>query len=752
MPSSRLVLTVVAQGAGLDGRRGVVRLRQETLAALGARPWDPLLLTGARTTAALAALAPPTAAVGSVLCDDLVLANLGLTAGAEVRGEAAPERPALSAWVSAPAEISTRVSPDALRLALLGKVISRGDQVSLLPQDLALPANADTAARDEARRQIAASVDDWQSVLLLVTEADPAVGGIITMSTVVGWHDGAATATSASAGPTRAAAPAGLAGLEAPAAQLTEWLDIGFHGQQLLASLGGAAQLGILVTGPAGSGKVSLVTTVAGAGRAGGVPVWGPAPPRSPPSPPGGGAAGAGGFRWGGPPPAAPDPNAAAEQLRGAAAQARRAAPSVLLIEDVDAVAPAPGGPLLGLVLDAVRQLVAEARVAVVCTSSEPENITRSLRESGLLDREIVIGLPTRAQREQILRAMSQAMPLSPDIDLAEVAARTPGFVAADLAGLCREAALRAAHRQRQAPAAAATVAAADFGAALDVVRPTSMRGDDAVEPSGLTLDDVGDMTEVKKVLTETVIWPLTYPDTFRRLGVEPSRGVLLYGPPGCGKTYVVRALAGSGQANVIAVKGAELLTKWVGESERGVRELFRRAREAAPALVFLDEVEALAPARGNGNDSGVTDRVVAALLTELDGIDELRDVVVVGATNRPDIIDPALLRPGRLERLVYVPPPDAAARAEVLHAAAKSTPVAPDVDISAIAVACEGFSAADCAALVREAAMVAMRESMSAAVVTSAHFTAARATVKPSLRPEQLSALEAFAASAAGS
>ena len=727
MPSSRLVLTVVAQGAGLDGRRGVVRLRQETLAALGARPWDPLLLTGARTTAALAALAPPTAAVGSVLCDDLVLANLGLTAGAEVRVEAAPERPALSARVSGPAEISTRVSPDALRLALLGKVISRGDQVSLLPQDLALPANADTAARDEARRQIAASVDDWQSVLLLVTEADPAVGGIVTMSTVVGWHDGAATATSASAGPTRAAAPAGLAGLEAPAAQLTEWLDIGFHGQQLLASLGGAAQLGILVTGPAGSGKVSLVTTVAGTVGAGVIRLWGPTL-------------------------AGTEPNAAAEQLRGAADQARRAAPSVLLIEDVDAVAPAAGGPLLGLVLDAVRQLVAEARVAVVCTCSEPENITRSLRESGLLDREIVIGLPTRAQREQILRAMSQAMPLSPDIDLAEVAARTPGFVAADLAGLCREAALRAAHRQRQAPAAAATVAAADFGAALDVVRPTSMRGDDAVEPSGLTLDDVGDMTEVKKVLTETVIWPLTYPDTFRRLGVAPSRGVLLYGPPGCGKTYVVRALAGSGQANVIAVKGAELLTKWVGESERGVRELFRRAREAAPALVFLDEVEALAPARGNGSDSGVSDRVVAALLTELDGIDELRDVVVVGATNRPDIIDPALLRPGRLERLVYVPPPDAAARAEVLHAAAKSTPVAPDVDISAIAVACEGFSAADCAALVREAAMVAMRESMSAAVVTSAHFTVARATVKPSLRPEQLSALEAFAASAAGS
>jgi transitional endoplasmic reticulum ATPase len=221
---------------------------------------------------------------------------------------------------------------------------------------------------------------------------------------------------------------------------------------------------------------------------------------------------------------------------------------------------------------------------------------------------------------------------------------------------------------------------------------------------------------------------------------------VLLYGPPGCGKTYLVKALAGSGQANVLSVKGAEVLSKWVGESERAVRELFRRAREAAPTLVFLDEIDALAPVRGQASDGGTTDRVVAALLTELDGVEELRNVVVIGATNRPDLVDPALLRPGRLERLVYVPPPDAEARAAILTATARQVPLSPDVDLAALGAELDGFSAADCAALIREAALAAMRESMESATVSSAHVKAARQRVRPSLDPAQVAWLAAYA------
>jgi transitional endoplasmic reticulum ATPase len=242
------------------------------------------------------------------------------------------------------------------------------------------------------------------------------------------------------------------------------------------------------------------------------------------------------------------------------------------------------------------------------------------------------------------------------------------------------------------------------------------------------------------------VLWPLTYPDTFARLGVDPPRGVLLYGPPGCGKTFLVKAIAGTGKANVLSVKGAELLSKWVGDSERAVRELFRRARQAAPTLIFLDEVDALAPLRGQATDGGTTDRVVAALLTEMDGVESLRNVVVIAATNRPDLVDSALLRPGRLERLIYVPPPDAEARAEILRASAKTVPLAPDIDLAALATDLEGFSAADCAALIREAALAAMRESLDAATVSAEHVATARARVRPSLDPAQVAALAAYA------
>ena len=271
------------------------------------------------------------------------------------------------------------------------------------------------------------------------------------------------------------------------------------------------------------------------------------------------------------------------------------------------------------------------------------------------------------------------------ELNLDEIAERTPGFVVADLSALVREAALRAAARASEDGKPPA-LTQDDLTGALSVIRPLSRSATEEVSVGSVTLDDVGDMAETKQALTEAVLWPLQHPETFERLGVDPPRGVLLYGPPGCGKTFVVRALASSGRLSVHAVKGAELMDKWVGASEKAVRELFRRARDSAPSLVFLDEIDALAPRRGQSFDSGVTDRVVAALLTELDGIEPLRDVVVLGATNRPDLIDPALLRPGRLEKLVFVEPPDAEARREILRTAGKSIPLSDDVDLDALA------------------------------------------------------------------
>jgi transitional endoplasmic reticulum ATPase len=435
--------------------------------------------------------------------------------------------------------------------------------------------------------------------------------------------------------------------------------------------------------------------------------------------------------------------NDAATRLRSAAGKVR--VPGILAIADVEALAPRDSpGPLATVFRQVIKGLLSHD-VAVVCTTSRPEAVDPTLRSPGLLEHEIGIPLPDAAMRREQLTVLTRGMPLAEDVRLDDVAGRTPGFVAADLSVLIREAGVRAALRQRST-LDSPQVVMADFDGALEVVRPTSM-AENSLELEKLTLDDVGDMAEVKEVLTESVLWPLSYPDAFARLGVQPPRGVLLYGPPGCGKTYLVKAVAGTGKANVLSVKGAELLSKWVGESERAVRELFRRAREAAPTLIFLDEVDALAPIRGQASDGGTTDRVVAALLTELDGVESLRNVVVIGATNRPDLVDPAMLRPGRLERLVYVPPPDADARADILRAAVKNVPLAADVDLPGLAVELDGFSAADCAALVREAALAAMRESLEASSVTAEHVAIARQRVRPSLDPGQVAWLAAYAA-----
>lgn len=742
-----LVLTASLRPAALDARRGIVRLHPEVLTALGLRPGDPVGLAGRRVTAAIAAASEPEGAPGLLHADDLTLGNLGVRDGGEVTAGPVPVTAADRVVLAGPPQVVAAVSPELLRLALLGKVVTTGDDVSLLPQDV-LPDAAARGLLTAARQSLANRVGyAWTSTLLTVITAEPASPTRVTMDTIVGWEHGPATHGSAAppapspardTPPPRAAAPtwaepAALArttdtpppsveelpGLRSQAEELTELLDLGFHHREVLRRLGTTVALGVLLDGPSGSGKSALVHAVAARVGARVRSLWGPEL-------------------------AALTNTAAAEQLRAAAAAVRTDGPAVLLVTDVEALAPAD---VPGPVATVFRQVVAEtvaAGAAVVCTTGRLDAVDSALRTPDMLSLRITVPLPDAALRREQLEMLTRRVPLDEDVQLDEVAARTPGFVAADLAALVREAGVRAALRQKTVERPSMTMA--DLHTALEVVRPTTMAAS-TLELASVTLDDVGDLVEVKQTLTESVLWPLTYPDTFARLGVQPPRGVLLYGPPGCGKTYLVTALAGSGRANVLSVKGSELLSKWVGESERAVRELFRRAREAAPTLVFLDEVDALAPVRGQATDGGTADRVVAAMLTELDGVEALRNVVVVGATNRPDLIDPALLRPGRLERLVYVPPPDAAARAEILRAASRAVPLAPDVDLDALAGDLDGFSAADCAALVREAALAAMRESLTAATVTTAHVTVARTRVRPSLDPAQVAWLAAYAA-----
>ncbi|HEV7712817.1 MAG TPA: AAA family ATPase [Asanoa sp.] len=774
MADRDLVLTASLRPAALDARRGVVRLHPEVLRALGLRPGDPVRLTGRRSTAGIVAPGETTDGRGLLHADDLMLGNLGVRDGAQVTVAPTPVIAARRATLRGAPGVVAAVSPEMLRLALLGKVISTGDDVSLLPQDV-VPDEEARSLVAAARQSLANRVGyAWTSTLLSVIEVTPAEAALVTMDTIIAWENGQITQASGvrtavgpsggDTGTTSGSSPAAnpgpsaatdarprdgqsdhdvidgtviegsvvdeavvdegapsvddLPGLRNQAQQLTELLDLGFHHRDVLSRLATTVSLGVLVTGPAGSGKSDLVRAVAAAVGARVLPLWAPEI-------------------------AALSNDSAAARLRALVAERSVDPPTVVLITDVDALAPRENPGPVATVFRQVLSALVGAGAAVVCTSSRPEEIDPALRAPDLLSMEISVPLPDQAMRREQLTVLTRATPLAPDVQLDDVAARTPGFVAADLAALVREAGVRAALRQREAEAP--VVSAADFASAREAVRPTSMASS-TLELSGLTLDDVGDLVAVKEVLTESVLWPLTYPDTFARLGVRPPRGVLLYGPPGCGKTFLVTALAGSGKANVLSVKGAELLNKWVGESERAVRELFRRAREAAPTLIFLDEIDALAPLRGQSTDGGTTDRVVAALLTELDGVETLRDVVVIGTTNRPDLIDPALLRPGRLERLVFVPPPDGAARAEILKAASRGVPLDPEVDLTALGRDLDGFSAADCAALIREAALVAMRESLEATSVTAKHVEAARQRVRPSLDPVQVARLEAYA------
>ena len=808
-PSVSLVVRVTPSAA--DARRGVVRLHPEVLDALGLRSWDAVTLTGARVTTALAAPAAPGVAPGQATVDDVILSNAGLTDGAAV--VVAPARVAAARRVLLTGSRLARagLTPETARLALLGKVVTGGDAVSLLPQDLEPAAGLDVAA---ARRRLAGAVGGaWTTELLTVAGTEPPGAVAVMPSTVVGWEgdgswgagrggaaawqQGGPTATTrqqgSPAGESGGGGPAGSGAGTAPGGQpdaaggpsqqggttatsrqqghladtsdrlgpapvaggaepvldvddlvghadaarrLVEWLELTFRRPELLTRLGGSPRLGVLLAGAEGVGKATLVRSAAAAVGARCVELAAPAV-------------------------AALEPASASTRVHDvigtARAAARSDAPAVLLLTDVDALLPATDPPPLAtLVLDALRAAITTSYFALVATSSSPESVDPRLRAPDLADRELGLPLPDLRARTELLRRLLVDVPTADGIDLKAVAERTPGFVAADLVAVRREAAVTAALRHGAGPAASAgtdtveepaRVTQQDLLDAVGAVRPISMSSSASLQTGGITLDQVGDMVEVKQALTEAVLWPLRYPDSFARLGVDPPRGVLVYGPPGCGKTFLLRALAGTGQLNVLAVKGAELLDKYVGESERAVRELFRRAADAAPALVFLDEVDALAPRRGQSSDSGVADRVVAALLTELDGAQPLRDVVVVGATNRPELIDPALLRPGRLERLIYVPPPDAAARADILRAAAAHTPLSPDVDLDALGAELAGYSAADCTAVLREAALTAMRVSLEATEVTAAHLAAARAAVPPSLDPAQLLALEAYAA-----
>ena len=442
-------------------------------------------------------------------------------------------------------------------------------------------------------------------------------------------------------------------------------------------------------------------------------------------------------------------------RLREIFKEAEENAPSIIFIDELDAIAPKRSEVtgeverrVVSQLLTLMDGLKSRGQVIVIGATNRIDAVDPALRRPGRFDREIRIGVPDRNGRKEILQIHTRRMPLADDVDLDELANITHGFTGADLAALCREAAMNALRRflpkidleKETIPAEVLEelkVTREDFMNALKVVQPSALR-EVILEIPNVRWEDIGDLEQVKQELREAVEWPLKYPDLFKRLGIRPPKGILLYGPPGTGKTLLAKAVANESEANFISVKGPEILSKWVGESEKAVREIFQRAREAAPCIIFFDELDAIAPRRGLHTDSGVTDRIVNQLLTEMDGIQILKDVVVIGATNRPDILDPALLRPGRFDRIIFVPPPDVEGRYQIFQIHTREMPLADDADRRKLAEMTEGYTGADIEALCREAALNAARENLNIDKVYMRHFLAALEKVKPSIAPEQ--------------
>ena len=454
------------------------------------------------------------------------------------------------------------------------------------------------------------------------------------------------------------------------------------------------------------------------------------------------------------------------QRLREIFEQAKKNAPSIIFIDEIDAIAPKRDEVVGEVERRVVAQLLAlmdglesRGQVIVIGATNRPNAVDPALRRPGRFDREIEVPLPDRKGRLEILQIHTRMTPLAEDVDLEKLADMTKGYTGADLAALVREAAMHALRRylpeidieQERIPAEVLekmVVTMEDFLAAFKEITPSGLR-EIQIEIPEVKWEDIGGLDEVKQELREIVEWPLKYPQAFAKMGVKPPKGVLLYGPPGTGKTLLAKAVATESGANFIAVRGPEILSKWVGESERAIREIFKKARQYAPSVIFFDEIDAIAYMRGTEIGTRVGERIVSQLLTEMDGITDLHDVVVIAATNRPDMVDPALLRPGRFEKLIYVPPPDEKSRLEILRIHTRSMPLADDVDLRELARITEGYTGADLAALVREAALLALRENVNNNLVTWKHFEEALAKVKPSITQQMIEYYQKWAETA---
>jgi transitional endoplasmic reticulum ATPase len=518
-----------------------------------------------------------------------------------------------------------------------------------------------------------------------------------------------------------------IGGLKDEIQRLREMVELPMRHPEIFQRLGIEPPKGVLLHGPPGCGKTLLARAVANESEANF-------------------------FSINGPEIMSKFYGESEARLREIFQQAEKNAPAIIFIDELDSLAPKREEVTGEVERRVVAQLLAlldgltsRGNVIVIGATNRPNALDPALRRPGRFDREIEIGIPDKHERYEVMQVHTRGMHLAEDIDLKTLADVSHGYTGADIAALSREAGMKALRRylpeidleQERIPPSVLErmeVKMEDFMSAYREITPTAMR-EVAIEVPTVHWNEVGGLDVVKQELRESVEWPLKNAEIFGRMGIKPPKGILLFGPPGCGKTMLARAVATESEANFIAIKGPEVFSKWVGESEKAIREVFRKARMSAPSIVFFDEIDSLVPRRGSGyGDSGVTDRVISQLLTEIDGITALQDVVVIAATNRPDMVDPAVLRPGRFDRLIYVPEPGEEARLQILKIHSKGMPLTKDVNLQELAQLTKGYSGADIESACREAALYALRRDISAKEVVFADFQEALKRIGPSI------------------
>ncbi|MDL2339787.1 MAG: CDC48 family AAA ATPase [Pseudomonadota bacterium] len=710
-----------------DSGRGVARLPEAVMTGLGLKDGDVVEIIGQRTTAARA-IGPYNEdnGVDIIRLDGLQRANAGVGSGdfVEVRKAAVK---AATRVVLAPAQPNVRLqgSADALRRTFAGRPLVEGDTVATtshqrvnadMPEQIRQMLNAPAFALHELRLVVVSTapkgivqIDSKTAIELLpeFTQEDDS-----KRRADVTYDD--------------------LGGMKDTIDALREMVELPLRHPELFQRLGVDPPKGVLLHGPPGTGKTMLARAVANESAAKFFSIAGPEIM---------------GSAYG----------ESERRLREIFEQAAKDAPSIIFIDEIDSIAP-KRGQVTG---EAEKRLVAQLltlldgieprqNTVVIAATNRPEALDEALRRPGRFDREIVIGVPDQPGRREILGIHTRGMPLAPDVNLDDLARRTYGFVGADLAALTREAALEAVRRimpklnlaEEVIPTALLDeleVEDKDFENALKRVQPSAMR-EVMVETPQTTWDDIGGLDEPRDRLREGVELPLKHPEAFRRLGIRPAKGFLLYGPPGTGKTLLAKAAARESEANFIAAKSSDLLSKWYGESEQQIARLFSRARQVAPTIIFIDEIDSLVPARGGGmGEPQVTERVVNTILAEMDGLEDLQNVVLIGATNRPTLIDPALLRPGRFDELIYVGTPDTAGRRRILAIHTKAMPLADDVDLESLARRTERFTGADLEDLVRRAGLSALHRGLDTEKVTMADFETAMTETRASVTTEML-------------